>query len=373
MKLIELQIINFRNITELKLKINKIINIIYGGNAQGKTSILEAIYLLGITKSFRVSEDRSLVKQDRNYFDVKGVFQKETKDLLKVRIFFSYDKGKNVFVDNEKLKSFSLLIGKVPVILLSLEDLDLTYGSPSFRRRFINILLSQIDASYLQALKQLNKILKNRNKLLSLIKDGIQKPEALVPWDLQLSEYASYLCFKRKEAVEEINPLINDFYREISGRNDRIEIKYQTFFDLNVINSQQKLKEFYLTKLAEIKERDINYGSTTIGPHRDDLVFFKNDDPIKIFGSQGENKTFLISLKFTEALFIEKAINEKPILLLDDIFSELDLSRVHKVVEQITKMQNQTFITTTDLNKFGLKMDSIEIWTIHNGQVSYEA
>ncbi|MCD6366519.1 MAG: AAA family ATPase, partial [Bacteroidales bacterium] len=166
MRLINLRLKNFRNIKKLNIEIKQKINIIYGGNAQGKTSILEAIYLLGLTKSFRVNDDRSIVNRDNYFFEVIGTFQK-IKNPFIVRIYFSSKEGKHIFIDNEKVKKFSSIIGKVPVILLSLEDLELTYGPPSFRRKFIDILISQIDPIYLQSLKQLLKILKHRNKLLT--------------------------------------------------------------------------------------------------------------------------------------------------------------------------------------------------------------
>ncbi|WP_456441210.1 DNA replication/repair protein RecF [Caldithrix abyssi] len=373
MKLINLQVKNFRNIKQLTLNITKNINIIYGGNAQGKTSILEAIYLLGITKSFRVNDDRSIVNSGNEFYEVRGTFRKNLKNTFNIRLFFSINEGKHLFWEQKKVKTFSEMIGKVPVILLSLEDLELTYGSPSFRRKFIDILISQIDPLYLQALKQLIRILKNRNKLLSMIKEGGQKEEALIPWNLQLAEHASYVCLKRHEIIEEINPLIYHFYKNVSGRNEKIEIKYKSFFDAAALKEKEVMKTLYLKKLNEVKERDINYTTTTIGPHRDDLIFFKDDALIKIFGSQGENKTFLISLKFAEAVLMEKIIDEKPILLLDDIFSELDLTRIQKVVENIQHLQFQTFITTTNAEKFDSGLSDVGLWHVQNGQVHYEA
>jgi len=367
-KLTNLHLKNFRNIQKLDINIEKNINIIYGGNAQGKTSILEAIFLLGITKSFRVNDDRAIVNSGNEFYEIRGTFRKNNKNQFSVRLFYSVKE-----VEQERLKTFSTLIGKVPVILLSLEDLELTYGAPSFRRKFIDILISQIDPLYLQALKQQIRILKHRNKLLTLIREGEQKEENLIPWDLQLAEQAAYICLKRKQIVEQINPLIAEFYKQMSGNEETIDINYQTFFEKSSLREKEEIREYYLKKLRENKERDINYGSTTIGPHRDDLVFFKNGAPIKIFGSQGENKTFLISLKFAESVLIENTINEKPILLLDDIFSELDMSRIQKVVENIQHLQFQTFITTTDVQKFDSRLKDVALWHIKNGQVSNAA
>ena len=371
MRLINLRLKNFRNIKKLNIEIKQKINIIYGGNAQGKTSILEAIYLLGLTKSFRVNDDRSIVNRDNYFFEVIGTFKK-IKNPFIVRIYFSSKEGKHIFIDNEKVKKFSSIIGKVPVILLSLEDLELTYGPPSFRRKFIDILISQIDPIYLQSLKQLLKILKHRNKLLTLIKEGSQKETSLLPWDLQLAKFASYVCLKRREVINKFNSLLENYYKQMASTDEIVKIQYQTFFDSG-LQQEEEIKNYYLQKLTEIKERDIAYGSTTIGAHRDDLLFFKNNAPIKIFGSQGENKTFLISLKFAEANFIKNKVNEEPILLLDDIFSELDMSRIQKVIEHIRELNFQTFITTTDVQKFDSQLNDVSLWFVSNGQVSIES
>ncbi|RKY56855.1 MAG: DNA replication and repair protein RecF, partial [Candidatus Neomarinimicrobiota bacterium] len=257
-------------------------------------------------------------------------------------------------------------------ILLSLEDLELTYGPPSFRRKFIDILISQIDPIYLQSLKQLLKILKHRNKLLTLIKEGSQKETSLLPWDLQLAKFASYVCLKRREVINEFNSLLENYYKQMASTDEIVKIQYQTFFDSG-LQQEEEIKNYYLQKLTEIKERDIAYGSTTIGAHRDDLLFFKNNAPIKIFGSQGENKTFLISLKFAEANLIKNKVNEEPILLLDDIFSELDMSRIQKVIEYIRELNFQTFITTTDVQKFDSQLNDVSLWFVSNGQVSIES
>ncbi len=373
MKLINLEIKNFRNIKEANIKINNNINIIYGGNAQGKTSILEAIYLLGITKSFRVNDDRLIVNNNCEFYEIKGTFQSFSKIIFNVRLFFSIKEGKHLFVDSEKLKTFSSFIGKVPVILLSLEDLELTYGSPSFRRKFIDILISQIDPLYLQALKKQIKILKHRNKLLTMIKENEQTPEALIPWNVQLAETASYIAFKRFEIVTQLNPLISDFYKKISEKDEQIIIKYQTFFPQEMLNNIEELKSFYQKKLMELVERDVHYGTTTNGPHRDDLNFFKDGSPIKTFGSQGENKTFLISLKFAEAILIQNTTKERPLLLLDDIFSELDTNRVHNVLETVEQLDHQTFITTTDSERFVSQSAEVALWRVQNGKIQYEA
>ncbi len=370
MKLIDFTLLNFRNIEKEKIRFKKNINIFYGGNGQGKTSILEAIYYLGITKSFRVNDEKAVVKTGRDYFEIKGVFEKKTGQTFAIRLFFSGRDGKHVFYNNEKIKTFSSIIGTVPIVLLSLEDLDLTYGSPSARRKFIDILISQIDPNYLQSLKQFKKILLNRNKVLSLISEKKADFKNLIPWNKQFVDYGAYIYLKRNLIIKELSSYINKYYQNIAASADTVEIRYQTSIATDDETDLQEVKRRMEQKLTEVYQRDLAYGSTTSGPHREDLLFFKNRHPLKIFGSQGENKTFLIGLKFAEAHLIEKHLHEKPLLLLDDIFSELDRYRIERVLENINKAQQHTFITTTEIEKFEKNNKEIDFFHVINGHIA---
>ncbi len=372
MKLINLTLINFRNIEKEDIHFNKNINILYGGNGQGKTSILEAIYFLGITKSFRVGDEKAVVKTGQNYFDVSGKFEKQNSQTFSIRVYFSGTEGKHVFYNKEKIKTFSSIIGTVPIVLLSLEDLDLTYGSPSARRKFIDILISQIDPKYLQSLKQFKKVVLSRNKVLSLISENKEDLASLRPWDKQFADYGSYLHYERKLILEELSSYVSKYYQNISGTTDEVEIRYQSSVANEDDADLEEIKKRMYQRLEETRQRDLAYGSTSTGPHREDLLFFKNKQPLKIFGSQGENKTFLIGLKFAEALLIEKHLNEKPLLLLDDIFSELDQFRIKQVLETIQSDQRQTFITTTEADKFGKDKEEIDFFRISNGKILNE-
>lgn len=372
MKLTDLKLLNFRNIENEKILFDKNINIFYGGNGQGKTSFLEAIYFLGITKSFRVNEEKAVLKTGQSYFDISGRFKKDSGNTFSIRVYFSGAEGKHIFYNNEKIKTFSSIIGKVPVVLLSLEDLDLTYGSPSARRKFIDILISQIDPYYLHALKQFKKVILNRNKVLGLISENKSDLMDLVPWDKQFVEHGSYIHFKRKIIIKELSKYINEYYRFISNKNDEVSIRYQTSLSCAENSDVQEIKNCLERKLTETRQRDLAYGSTTSGPHREDMLFFKNKQPLKIFGSQGENKTFLIGLKFAEALLIETHLKEKPLMLLDDIFSELDSFRINKVLENIQRDQRQTFITTTEPEKFKGEKENIDFFQVSNGKISHE-
>ncbi len=374
MKLSKLSLLNFRNIQKEEIVFSKNINVFYGGNGQGKTSVLESIYLLGITKSFRVNDDKAVLKQGSEYFDITGHFKKDKGKEFSVRVFFSGTKGKHVFYNQKKVKSFSSIVGVVPIILLSLEDLTLTYGSPAARRKFIDILISQIDAQYLQALKKFKEVLQQRNKILSLISEKEAQISDLIPWDVQFSKFAAYILFKRKKILDHLNDLINALYKTMSGTKDEIGIKYNTFVNIDIQQDTIEQVETRINqKLNETQRKDIYYGSTTSGPHRDDIIFFKNNQPLKTFGSQGENKTFLISLKFAEAQLIEKELKERPLLLLDDIFSELDESRIENVIKSIIDENCQTFITSTTAENFKKSnLADLDFFKLNNGTVVHE-
>jgi len=352
MQIAELSLTNFRNIHKTKIKFNNKINIIYGKNGQGKTSILEAVYLLAITKSFRSSSEKVLLGHHKEFFDINGYFETRSGQDVNIRFYFSPSEGKNIFYNGNRLTKYSELIGRIPVVLLSLENLELTYGVPANRRRFMDLLLAQVSPVYLQSLQAYKKILQHRNSLLSLILDKKEKADDLFPWDEQLAEYGSKITQRRYEFVNYLNRKLNAYYREISQGNEEISVKFKT--NIAEENTQilgDGLKENYLALLKKNQESDIQRKTTSAGPHRDDLLFLKNGYIIKTYGSQGENKTLLIALKFAESDYIKLKTAKEPILLMDDVFGELDNDRIRYLMNYVTHV-GQTFITTTLKDKF---------------------
>ena len=343
---------NFRNIKNAELAFHNKINIICGENGQGKTSILEALYLLAIPKSFRSSSDKVLLQHEEDYFDIKGSFTRKNEEKIEIRLYYSPIEGKHVFYNGNKLTRFSEIIGTVPVILLSLEDLELSYGLPGKRRRFLDILLSQISPIYLQSLQAYKKSLQHRNRLLSLISDNKESVQSLFPWNLQLTKYGLKLTELRYDFVEYLNSKINEYYTEISQKDENVQLFYRSTIDRYFSNIDKNEREQkYLEILTNKVEDDLRRNSTTMGPHRDDLSFKINDYHLKSYGSQGENKTFLISLKLAESDYIKEKSGKEPILLMDDIFGELDDYRIGYLLDYLS-VKGQTFITTTHKNKF---------------------
>lgn len=352
MYLKEIEIKNFRNLDEFHIKFNKKLNVIYGENGQGKTSILEAIYLLTITKSFRTNNEKFLLNYSKENFSINGNFYSDSNEELSLRLYYSNNEGKHIFFNKSRIEKFSTLIGKFPVILLSLEDLELTYGLPSNRRKFVDIILSQVSPIYLQALQYYKKALLNRNKLLYLIYEKKESIESVEAWNEQLIHYGTEIIKSRNKFINFLNSTIGQYYREVSKKEENIKVDYISNIISNVHETNDaNIKNIFFEKLSLSIDKDILRQSTFIGPHRDDFGFNKNGQTIKFFGSQGENKTFLIALKLSENEYLKLRKSEKPIFLLDDIFSELDEYRINNLIDHLAN-SGQTFITTTAKDKF---------------------
>lgn len=366
MYLKQIELNHFRNISAEKIDLDRQINIIYGRNGQGKTSLLEAVFFLAITKSFRAKSEKIVLQHDKEYLQITGLFETDIKDAFSVRMFYSAADGKHIFFNQNKIDKFSQLIGKIPVTLLSLEDLELAYGLPANRRKFIDILLSQVSPLYLQALQAYKKALSHRNRLLTLISENKESSNSLFPWDEQLVKKGSYIVKLRQQFVRFANEKLAGYYRKISMRDEEITVKYKT----NILfeSETDTIEKSYEATLFKNYEADILRQNTLIGPHRDDLIFFKEDFPLKTYGSQGENKTLLIALKLLESEYLKEKTAENPILLMDDIFGELDNERINNLIGCILPF-GQTLITTTSREKIsGVSEKSVRFIEMEQGK-----
>lgn len=338
MQIKSIKLENFRNYEKLELELNtdKNVNLFIGDNAQGKTNFLEAITVLSLAKSFRASKHESMIKWGTDFARIVGRFDdteleffvsKQPKQLKNLK-----KNGVNVAV-----KDF---IGQLNIVLFHPEDLNMLYLSPSLRRQYINTVLSQVDPLYFDSLIQYNRLLKQRNKALFLITIGKAKHTELDAWDEKLAEYGSYIYQKRIELVEYFNKPCADNYHRISDTKENINVSYTCSFKAPLTE-----KDDYMEALEENRENDITYQQTRKGIHRDDIEFFFNDKNVNDFASRGEMRTLLIALKLTEMAFIEDQTGNKPILLLDDVFSELDKKRQNFLIEAVST--HQSFITAT--------------------------
>ena len=308
---------NFRNYKEQIVELNKNINIFYGDNAQGKTNLLEAISLCGFGKSFRTNKDKELIKKEEEYLKIQTEFQKEDrKGEIKVEIS---DK-KRVFLNDVKLKKLSEILGNINLVIFTPDDINLLKDGPSVRRRFLDMMIGQLRPSYVLNLNYYLKTLEQRNNFL---KQRIHNNEMLEIWNEKLAEYGEKIFLYRQEFIEKIKNKIKDIHREIT--NENIDIIY---------NSDCKNKNEYLKqKIDYIK------GYTSKGIHRDDFCVNINNEPVDIYGSQGQNRTAILSLKLAELNVIYEDIGEYPILLLDDFMSELDEKRISNFLNNIKNIQ----------------------------------
>ena len=330
----KIKIYNFRNYKNEEINLEKNINIFYGKNAQGKTNIIEAIYLCGLGKSFRTNKDKEMIKLNENNSFVEVEYEKSDRD---GKIKIELENKKNIYLNNIKLKKLSELLGNLNVVIFTPDDINILKGGPENRRRFLNIMISQLRPNYLNVLNLYKKTIEERNNYLRLIKEENKSEELLDIWDEKLAEYAEKIVNYRKEFINKISNKIVEIHKSITNNNEEIKIEYLT---------DCEKKENYLNLLKQRRKLDIIKGFTTKGIHRDDFVIYINDNQVNVYGSQGQNRTVMLSLKLSELQIIYDEIGEYPILLLDDFMSELDKERRKNFLENIKN--NQVIITCTE-------------------------
>ena len=363
MKINKLYLKNFRNYENLDIEFNDKLNIIIGNNAQGKTNILEAIYFLSITKSFLSVNEKTLIFRNKDFFLINGdVLNNSYKKKLSVLI---NNNGKKIEVNQKLIKRNIDYLGNLRVIVFSPDDIRLLKDSPGNRRRFLNIELSQLHSRYVKLLSEFNIILKQRNEYLKIIKDDKYNEEYYNVLNNKYVELAVEIYIFRSNFIDMLNKYISDKYYYISGDN-KLLIKYITDID---INNREIMKNDLLNKLIDNKNREIMYGNTLIGPHKDNFCFYLNESNLSLYGSQGQLKMAILALKLAEIDVFKNVTGETPVLLLDDIFSELDIEKRNRLIKFLND-DVQTIMTTTDLSEIDDSLVMIaNIYKIENGQI----
>jgi len=330
---------NYRNYKEICLHLNSGTNILYGDNAQGKTNLLEAIYVGCTTKSHRGTKDRDIIKFGESESHIKIIILRN--DIRRrIDMHLKSNRAKGIAIDGIPIKKASELFGIVNIVFFSPEDLSIIKNGPSERRRFIDIELCQLDKIYLFYLSNYNKAVIQRNKLLKDLSYDTKDFELLEAWDLQLIKYGKKIIRARENFIYQLNDIIIEIHKNLSGSKERLEINYEP----NV------LCENFEKDLRKSRDRDLRQKMTLTGPHRDDISFHINEIDIRKFGSQGQQRTAALSLKLAEIEIVKKLIKDHPILLLDDVLSELDSSRQNQLLSGIKDIQ--TVITCTGLEDF---------------------
>ena len=339
MNIRSIELKNFRNYENLEISFDEGTNILFGDNAQGKTNILEAAYMSGTTKSHKGSRDREMIRFGEEEAHLKTVVVRGGRE-YQIDMHLKKNRAKVIAIDKIPIKKASELFGILNIVFFSPEDLNIIKNGPAERRRFLDSELCQLDRIYLADLTNYNKILAQRNKLL---KDMIYRPslsDTLPVWDMQLIETGKKIIRRRKQFVDELREIVSDIHYRISGGKEELFLKYEPNID----------DIFFEDELSRAKEKDKKLCQTSVGPHRDDLLFSIGDVDIRKYGSQGQQRTSALSLKLSEIELVRKSISDTPVLLLDDVLSELDSSRQNYLLNNIT--DTQTIITCTGLDEF---------------------
>ena len=354
MLITNLKLQNFRNYETLNIDFNKGINIIYGDNAQGKTNILEAIFITSLGKSFRTNKEKELIKMGELFSKIEVEFLKSDRD-GKIKIEIS-DK-KNIFVNGVKIKKLSELLGIIHIVIFTPDDINILKNGPAQRRRFLDIFIGQLRPNYIYCLNMYLKALEQRNNYLKQIKFENKSEEFLDIWDEKISEYAEKVFKYRFDFINKIKEKIKLVHNIITENNEDIDIEYLSDFTN---------KEEFIKKLKNNRKLDIMKGYTTKGVHRDDFNMFINNNLVNVYGSQGQHRTAILSLKMSELKVIYDEIGENPILLLDDFMSELDEKRRKNFLKNIK--DTQVLVTCTD--KIDIENLDFNIYNVQKGKIN---
>lgn len=334
-----LELKDYRNYSNLNMNFSSGINILYGENAQGKTNILEAIYLCGTTKSHRGSKDKEIIKFEHEEAHVRIGLE---KNLIPHRLdlHLKKNKSKGVAIDGIPIKKQSELFGMLNLVFFSPEDLYIIKNGPAERRRFLDLELCQLDKIYLNYLGNYNKVLVQRNNLLKQISNNSKLLDTLYIWDEKLLEFGVKIIKTRSDFIVRLNEIVKDIHSKLTGGKEELVLQYEP--NVKELDFEGRLKKSL--------EKDISLKMTNVGPHRDDLSFLLNKIDIRKYGSQGQQRTAALSCKLAEIELVKNLIKENPILLLDDVLSELDRQRQNYLLNSIGDIQ--TIITCTGLEEF---------------------
>ena len=352
-----LEIADYRNYDSLHFDFSSGTNILYGDNAQGKTNILEAIYMSATTKSHKGTKDKDVVNFRKEEAHIRTYLEKEGIE-TRVDMHLRKNKSKGIAIDGQKIKKAAQLLGLLNVVFFSPEDLSIIKNGPAERRRFVDMELCQLDQFYLYNLNNYNKIVNQRNKLLKDMYFNPSLRDTLNIWDSQLISFGSKIIERRQLFVEQLNEIILEIHRKLSGGRENLVIQYEP----------DVLIDEYEKKMSLNQERDVKLKQTSTGPHRDDFSFVVGDIDIRKFGSQGQQRTAALSLKLSEIELVKKMTRDNPVLLLDDVLSELDSNRQNYLLSTIGDIQ--TIITCTGLDEFvNNRFEIDKVFHIESGKI----
>lgn len=356
----KIEVNGFRNLVSQTIELDKRCTLFYGDNGQGKTNILEAVWLMSCGKSFRALQDREMINFEQTKAFVKLCCDDDYRKVnFEARLFT--DKKKEIYINNEKKKKNSELLGNLVSVLFIPDHLNMVKGSPENRRRFLDVSLCQQSKSYFQNLKEYNKLLDGRNQLLKQLAKNEGDLGVLDVWDEAMAQRCVKISLKRQDYINSLDTIAKINHKEISNDKEEMSLYYESFFD--EINSPENMYEEYLYKLKESRQQDIWQGNTSLGCHRDDMDITLNGLSLRKYGSEGQKRSAVITLKLAEGAIIEETMHVKPIFLLDDVLSELDGKRRDYIISSIKDFQ----VIITDCTQSFEK--SKAVYRVKNGRV----
>lgn len=364
-----IELTNFRNYSSLSVDLAKNINLVYGNNAQGKTNFLESIYFAAFSKSFRTNRDRELIKYGENGLRVKLIFEAAGRE-QSIDISMDAFCKKRIILNGSPCTKIADLIGKINIATFFPEDLQLIKGSPIYRRRFLNKEISQLYPAHLSELMNYNKVMAQRNIAIKNYKSGYKGLDMIQIWDEQLAELGAKIIERRRFFIDYLNEYASEVNANICGKKERFILKYSGLLSSQKCEKYDKINRVLLDELKQNLSNDLRYGHTTKGPHKDDFDVYIDNRSVKIYGSQGQKRSSALAIKLAGIELITKLIKEKPIVILDDVFSELDINRRTALVSYIS--DSQTFISLTELDKYESSKGMISKLFVKNGSMELE-
>ena len=366
MKILKMAFKGYRNLKENELEFSPGINFVFGKNAQGKTNLMEAILMFTGARSFRGTKDADLVNFESDFARIDGDFFFENTE-HEITIIFSGGKRKAIFDDITKSYPTNI-IGRFKTVLFSPVHLSLVKDGPDYIRRFLDAAICQLKPTYTKTVSKYNQVLKQRNSFLKMFNQNKSDFELLDVWDNKLSELGAKMIKERLEYLKFFKDKVFSFYSDISGGKEKIEIKYNFSVNknINLCLPLDEIKKLMVSKLEKMRESDIKTGSTSCGPHKDDLEILINEKPAKYFGSQGQQRSVVLAFKLAEAMILEEFSGESPVVLLDDVMSELDDFRKKYLLKNLG--DRQVFITSCDKSDLK-KLEIGKLFKVENGKI----
>jgi len=365
LRLQRLELINFRNYLRENIEPGFLLNILNGENAQGKTNILESIYLACTGKSFRTLKESEIINWKNDFSLINCLFESAGRELA-LQVLLTPGQ-KKIKVNGTRIRGYPL--GWPGVVLFTPDDMVIVKGPPQERRRFLDLEIGPFDHQYGYCLNRYQRILAQRNNLLREIRDRKRNSESLQVWNDQFCQYGSKIIYLRLKLLKKANPVIQNIYRELTGGMEEINIRYLSSLKIDYLTSEQEIIDQFNTSISAVKKEEIERGQSLIGPHRDDLVFLINGKEARVYGSQGQQRTIVLVLKLAQIQIWNDEIGEFPILLLDDVLFELDKARQNALSDKI-KNRVQTFITSTEVKNIGAGDNyGKKFFTVHEGKI----